>query len=190
MPASTRSAKCWSGRDRRAIRGTDRAGHVISSTTARAVRRPVSTTLGSASSHAPRRVSATVRPPRSRVVDGSHGDDEIGESEWQRRRASRWVGPVRALVARATRAGGGRSRAVSGSTSARQRGARPSLGARLGAFLELYGLPRRIGRGRRAWSTEDSLGFGPDAQLDVRAGAGLTDAASDWLFGLGFARRW
>ena len=35
-----------------------------------------------------------------------------------------------------------------------------------------------------------TLGFGLDAQLDVRAGVGLTDASADWLFGLGFARRW
>jgi len=28
-----------------------------------------------------------------------------------------------------------------------------------------------------------------DAQLDARAGAGLTEVAADWFFGIGFARR-
>ena len=34
-----------------------------------------------------------------------------------------------------------------------------------------------------------TLAFGLDAQLDARAGAGLTHTAADWFFGVGFARR-
>lgn len=68
-----------------------------------------------------------------------------------------------------------------------------SLGERVGAFLELYGLAPAGAEGNDDAAYLDggfTLAFGPDAQLDARAGAGLTDAAADWFFGLGFARRW
>lgn len=67
-----------------------------------------------------------------------------------------------------------------------------SLGARLGAFAELYGLsPSRPNGGDEAYFDGGfTFALGPDAQLDLRAGAGLTDDSADWLFGLGFARRW
>jgi hypothetical protein len=68
-----------------------------------------------------------------------------------------------------------------------------ALGARLGAFLELFGrAPAGAGSDADAAYVDGglTLAFGPDAQLDARAGAGLTDAAADWFFGLGLARRW
>jgi hypothetical protein len=67
-----------------------------------------------------------------------------------------------------------------------------AIGERLGAFLELYGLAPAGAEGDDDAAYLDgglTLGFGPDAQLDARAGAGLTHVAADWFFGLGFARR-
>ena len=67
-----------------------------------------------------------------------------------------------------------------------------SLGDRIGAFLELYGLAPAGAEGDDDAAYLDggfTLAFGTDAQLDARAGAGLTDAAADWFFGIGFARR-
>ncbi|MGH7566367.1 MAG: transporter [Gemmatimonadota bacterium] len=123
------------------------------------------------------------------------GDDEIGESEWQpeARLALGW--DLSELWSLGVNAGWGRpidggerfDQALGSVALGR------SLGARLGAFVELYGLAPAGGDGDddAAWLDGGlTLAFGPDAQLDVRAGAGLTDAASDWLFGLGFARRW
>ena len=67
-----------------------------------------------------------------------------------------------------------------------------SLGERRGMFLELYGFAP-VGPDEDDSAVFDggvTLALGPDAQLDARAGVGLTDAAPDWLFGVGFARRW
>jgi hypothetical protein len=66
-----------------------------------------------------------------------------------------------------------------------------AIGERLGAFLELYGLAPAGADGDDAAYVDGglTLAFGLDAQLDARAGAGLTDAAADWFFGIGFARR-
>ena len=67
-----------------------------------------------------------------------------------------------------------------------------AIGDRLGAFLELFGLAPAGADGDDDAAFIDgglTLAFGPDAQLDARAGAGLSDAAADWFFGLGFARR-
>lgn len=122
------------------------------------------------------------------------GDDEIGESGWQpeARLALGWdLSELWSLGANAgwgrPRAGGKRFDQALGSVVLGR-----SLGARLGAFLELYGFaPADPGGDDAAWVDGGfTLGFGHDAQFDVRAGAGITDAASDWLFGLGFARRW
>ena len=68
-----------------------------------------------------------------------------------------------------------------------------ALGERLGAFAELYGFAPASSESDDDAAYFDgglTIGFGLDAQLDVRAGVGLTDASADWLFGLGFARRW
>lgn len=122
------------------------------------------------------------------------GDDEIGSSEWypEVRLALGWT--LSEIWSLGANAGWARSADESegfdqalGSVALGR-----SLGERLGMFLELYGFAP-------AGPEEDdaavfdgglTLGFGPDAQLDVRAGVGLTDVAPDWLFGLGFARRW
>jgi hypothetical protein len=123
------------------------------------------------------------------------GDDDIGEEGWQpeARLALGWdLSEVWSLGANAGWArpeeAGQRFDQALGSVALGR-----SLGSRLGAFLELYGLAPASAEGDddAAWLDGGlTLGFGPDAQLDIRAGAGLTDAASDWLFGLGFARRW
>jgi hypothetical protein len=122
------------------------------------------------------------------------GHDEIGESGWQpeARLALGWdLSELWSLGANAgwgrPKDGGERFDQALGSVALGR-----SLGARLGAFLELYGMaPADPGGDDAAWVDGGfTLGFGADAQLDIRAGAGITDAASDWLFGLGFARRW
>ena len=123
------------------------------------------------------------------------GDEEIGEEGWQpeARLALGW--DLSELWSLGANAGWGRpqeggerfDQALASVALGR------SLGSRLGAFLELYGLAPASADGDAdaAWLDGGlTLGLGPDAQLDVREGAGLTEAASDWLFGLGFARRW
>lgn len=122
------------------------------------------------------------------------GDDEIGSSEWhpEVRLALGWtLSEIWSLGANAGWArSGDESEGFDQALGSVALGR--SLGERLGMFLELYG-------SAPAAPAEDdvavfdgglTLGFGPDAQLDVRAGVGLTDVAPDWLFGLGFARRW
>ncbi|HET9334631.1 MAG TPA: transporter [Gemmatimonadota bacterium] len=122
------------------------------------------------------------------------GDDEIGSTEWhpEARLALGWtLSDVWSLGANA-----GWARAADESESfdlaLGSVAVGRSLGERLGMFLELYGFaPSAPGEDDAlVFDGGLTLGFGPDAQLDVRAGAGLTDVAPDWLFGLGFARRW
>ncbi|HYO46590.1 MAG TPA: transporter [Gemmatimonadota bacterium] len=122
------------------------------------------------------------------------GDDAIGESGWQpeTRLALGWdLSDLWSLGVNAgwgrIQDGGERFDQALGSVALGR-----SLGSRLGAFAEIYGFaPADLG-GDDAVHADGglTLALGPDAQLDVRAGVGLTDAASDWLFGLGFARRW
>ena len=122
------------------------------------------------------------------------GDDEIGSSSWQpeARLAMGWtLSEAWSLGANAgwgrPDAGGERFDQALGSVALGR-----SLGERLGAFLELYGFAPVEPEGDDAAVVDGglTLALGPNAQLDVRAGAGLTDAAPDWLFGLGFAHRW
>jgi hypothetical protein len=122
------------------------------------------------------------------------GDDEIGEEGWQpeARLALGWdLSEVWSLGANAGWArpeeAGERFDQALGSVALGR-----SLGARLGAFVELYGLNPSSPDGGDESYLDGGLTFalGPDAQLDVRGGAGLTDDSADWLFGLGFARRW
>lgn len=122
------------------------------------------------------------------------GDDEIGSSAWQpeARLALGWtLSEAWSLGANAgwgrPDAGGERFDQALGSVALGR-----SLSERLGAFLELYGFAPVEPEGDDAAVIDGglTLALGPDAQLDVRAGAGLTDAAPDWLFGLGFAHRW
>ncbi|HJR54832.1 MAG TPA: transporter [Gemmatimonadota bacterium] len=123
------------------------------------------------------------------------GDEEIGEEGWQpeARLALGW--DLSDLWSLGANAGWGRpeedgerfDQALGSIALGR------SLGERVGAFLELYGLAPAGAEGDDDAAYLDgglTLAFGPDAQLDARAGAGLTDAAADWFFGLGFARRW
>jgi hypothetical protein len=122
------------------------------------------------------------------------GDDEIGSSEWQpeARLALAWT--LSEVWSLGANAGWGRpddgderfDQALGSVALGR------SLGERLGMFLELYGFAPVAPEEDDAAVFDGglTLGFGPDAQLDVRAGVGLTDVAPDWLFGLGFARRW
>jgi hypothetical protein len=122
------------------------------------------------------------------------GDDEIGSPEWQpeARLALGWtLSDLWSLGANAGwgRPDGGDERfdQALGSVALGR-----ALGERLGMFLELYGFaPAAPDQDAAAvFDGGLTLAFGPDAQLDIRAGAGLTDVAPDWLFGLGFARRW
>ena len=122
------------------------------------------------------------------------GDDEIGEEGWQpeARLALGWdLSELWSLGANAgwgrPEEDGDRFHQALGSIALGR-----ALGERLGAFVELYGLAPA-----GAASDDDeaymdggfTLAFGPDAQLDARAGAGLTEVAADWFFGIGFARR-
>jgi hypothetical protein len=122
------------------------------------------------------------------------GDDEIGSPEWQpeARLALGWtLSDLWSLGANAGwgRPDGGDERfdQALGSVALGR-----ALGERLGMFLELYGFaPATPDQDAAAvFDGGLTLAFGPDAQLDIRAGAGLTDVAPDWLLGLGFARRW
>ena len=118
------------------------------------------------------------------------GDDEIGEEGWQpeARLALGWdLSDVWSLGANAGWArpdeAGERFDQALGSVAVGR-----ALGERLGAFAELYGFAPAGADGDDDAAYFDgglTLGFGLDAQLDVRAGVGLTDASADWLFGLG-----
>ena len=122
------------------------------------------------------------------------GDDDIGEEGWQpeARLALGW--DLSELWSLGANAGWGRPEEdgerfdqALGSVALGR-----AIGERLGAFLELYGLAPAGADGDDDAAYLDggfTLAFGPDAQLDARAGAGLTDVAADWFFGLGFARR-
>jgi hypothetical protein len=122
------------------------------------------------------------------------GDDDIGEEGWQpeARLALGWdLSAVWSLGANLgwgrPEEGGERFDQALGSVALGR-----AIGERVGAFLELYGLAPAGADGDDDAAYLDggfTLGFGSDAQLDARAGAGLTDAAADWFFGLGFARR-
>ena len=123
------------------------------------------------------------------------GDDEIGVESWQpeARLALGWdLSEIWSLGANAgwgrPEEGGERFDQALGSVAVGR-----ALGERLGAFAELYGFAPAGAEGDDDAAYFDgglTLAFGLDAQLDVRAGVGLTDASADWLFGLGFARRW
>jgi hypothetical protein len=122
------------------------------------------------------------------------GDDEIGEEGWQpeARLALGW--DLSELWSLGANAGWGRPEEdgerfdqALGSVALGR-----AIGERLGAFVELYGLAPAGADGDDDASYLDgglTLTFGPDAQLDARAGAGLTEVAADWFFGIGFARR-
>ena len=123
------------------------------------------------------------------------GDDEIGVESWQpeARLALGWdLSEVWSLGANAgwgrPEEGGESFDQALGSVAVGR-----ALGERLGAFAELYGFAPAGVEGDDDAAYFDgglTLAFGLDTQLDVRAGVGLTDASADWLFGLGFARRW
>ena len=122
------------------------------------------------------------------------GDDEIGEEGWQpeARLALGWdLSELWSLGANAgwgrPEEGGERFDQALGSVALGR-----AIGERLGAFLVLYGLAPAGADGDDDAAYLDgglTLAFGPDSQLDARAGAGLTATAADWFFGLGFARR-
>jgi hypothetical protein len=140
---------------------------------------------------APPTVPAVALLVSSSVPTGHHA---IGESGWQpeARLALGWaLSEVWSLGANAgwgrPQHGGERFDQALGSVVLGR-----SLGSRLGAFAELYGFAPVDPGGDDAVHADGglTLALGPAAQLDVRAGVGLTDAAADWLFGLGFARRW
>lgn len=65
------------------------------------------------------------------------------------------------------------------------------LGARGGAFVEVYGLAAEGAGGEEAYADAGLTRLlSPDFQLDARVGAGLNGAAADWFVGVGAARRW
>lgn len=136
------------------------------------------------------------RPAVALLVSSSvpTGDDEIGSSEWQpeARLALGWT--LSEVWSLGANAGWGRpddgderfDQALGSVALGR------SLGERLGMFLELYGFAPVAPDEDDAAVFDGglTLSLGPDAQLDARAGVGLSDVAPDWLFGVGFARRW
>lgn len=64
------------------------------------------------------------------------------------------------------------------------------LRARWGAFVELYGdLPIEGGEPEHAFDGGVTYLLRPNLQLDLAAGVGLSDAASDWFVGLGVSFR-
>jgi hypothetical protein len=62
----------------------------------------------------------------------------------------------------------------------------------LGVVAEVYGIHPADKDGADAAYVDGGLGFalGGGATLDLRAGVGLTEAASDWLFGLELTQGW
>ena len=66
------------------------------------------------------------------------------------------------------------------------------IGSGLGAFTEVYGVsPADPGGGDAAYATGGlSVALAGGASLDVRVGAGLTEASSDWLMGLELMQWW
>jgi hypothetical protein len=137
-----------------------------------------------------------IRPAVAVLLSSSvpTGDDEIGSPEWQpeARLALGWM--LSDLWSLGANAGWGRPDGEEGrfDQALGSVALGRALGERLGMFLELYGFaPAAPDQDAAAvFDGGLTLAFGPDAQLDIRAGAGLTDVAPDWLFGLGFARRW
>jgi len=140
---------------------------------------------------APPTIPAAALLVSSSVPTGHHA---IGESGWQPETRLALAWDLSDLWSLGANAGWGRpqhegerfDQAVGSVALGR------SLGSRLGAFAEIYGFAPVAPRGDDAAHADGglTLALGPGAQLDVRAGVGLTDAAADWLFGLGFARRW
>jgi hypothetical protein len=65
-------------------------------------------------------------------------------------------------------------------------------GPRLGAFVEVYGFGREERGGDAAGYADGgvTLLFGPDRQLDLRAGAGLAGAGRGRFAGVGYSLRW
>jgi len=60
-----------------------------------------------------------------------------------------------------------------------------------GGYAEVYGFSSVERDGQAAWTFNGGLthGFGPDRQLDVTVGRGMTAAADDWFVSAGFSLR-
>jgi hypothetical protein len=67
-----------------------------------------------------------------------------------------------------------------------------SLTGQLGAFLEAYGFSRETSGGPSTAYVNSGLSYAvsDDLSLDIRAGAGLNDAAPDYFVGAGASVRW
>ena len=122
------------------------------------------------------------------------GDDGIGERGWQpeARLLLGWeLSPVWSL---GVNGGGGFplvggerfGQAVASASLAR------ALSPAVAALLEAYVVSPADPEGREAAYAHGGLGFslGDDSTLDLRLGAGLTAASSDWLVGLELTRGW
>ena len=62
----------------------------------------------------------------------------------------------------------------------------------IAVVVEAYVVSPADAEGREAAYAHGGLGFslGDDSTLDLRLGAGLTEASSDWLVGLELTRGW
>lgn len=122
------------------------------------------------------------------------GDGDIGEEDWQPEITLALSRGLNETLALATNIG--YARASEDGEGFDQGSASLSLGMglseRWGAYAEAYGnFPaNRSGEDDAVLNGGVTFLVHPLLQLDARAGAGLTDAAPDFLVGVGIARRW
>lgn len=122
------------------------------------------------------------------------GDDGIGERGWQPE--ARLLLDWEASSGLSLGVNGGAGLPLVGGERFGQALGSVSLGGPIGpilaAFTEVYGVsPADPDGGDAAYATGGlSVGLAGGASLDVRVGAGLTEASSDWLFGLELMQGW
>lgn len=120
------------------------------------------------------------------------GDDEVAADAWQPELVLALAKELSGRVGLGINAGWSRP-VVDGKREDEFLGSAAAgldLGDGWGAFGEAFGFATTDDAGPAFLDVGVTRLFGPDLQLDARAGAGLFQAAGDWFVGIGFARRW